>query len=379
MKTIWNAFNQYFWMGGKIVNKIMHIVGNRPQFIKLAPLSRELHRRGYQDIIVHTGQHYDENMSDIFFEELEIDKPIENLEVGSGSHAEITARAMVGVEEVCMKYRPDVVILYGDTDSTAAAALACCKLNIPIVHVEAGTRSYEKSNPEEINRIIVDHVASLCFCPDRLSVENLKKEGMEENVYFTGDVMYDAFLRTQEKGIDVNLLEKYHLEKDNYVLMTWHRQENTDQKERVAKIISFLERISSKILYPIHPRTKKVLMEYNLWERISGIENLTIIDPVGYKEMVYLQSNCKVILTDSGGLSKESVFAGAKCFFMVGLQIWPDLEKTGWLTHVDFDDESSMSNVLDQIQKTKAQKQEVDFYGDGRAAVKMVDCLENNN
>ncbi|RKI37454.1 UDP-N-acetylglucosamine 2-epimerase (non-hydrolyzing) [bacterium D16-51] len=354
---------------------IMHIVGNRPQFIKLAPVSKELHQRGYKDIIIHTGQHYDENMSDIFFRELGIDKPIENLEVGSGSHAEITAKAMVGVEKVCMKYKPALVILYGDTDSTLAAALACCKLNIPIAHVEAGTRSYKKSNPEETNRVIVDHISDICFCPDHPSVENLSKEGIKKNVFFTGDVMYDSFLQTKKKGIESNLLEKYDLEKEKYILMTWHRQENTDKKERVDKIVSFLEQINCKMLYPVHPRTKKALADYDLWERISGIRNLIIIDPVGYDEMVYLQSNCKLILTDSGGLSKESVFAGAKCLFMADLNVWPDLERAGWITHVDFDNESSIKNALNIVQEGKVERREVDYYGDGHAAEKIVGIL----
>lgn len=360
------------------MDTIMHIVGNRPQFIKLAPLSKELHRRGYEDIIVHTGQHYDSNMSDVFFKELGIDKPVENLGVGSGSHAEITAKGIIGAEKVCIKYRPSLVIVYGDTDSTLAAALACRKLNIPVAHVEAGTRSYIKSNPEEVNRVMVDHISEFCFCSDKVSVQNLQKEGITDKVYFSGDIMYDTFLDTQKKQSE-NLLEKYDLERDNYILMTWHRQENTENKIRVEKIISFLERINSKILYPIHPRTKKVLHDFNLWGRISNISNLKIVDPVGYIEMVYLQSNCKVILTDSGGLSKESVFAGVKCFFMLDLTIWPDLEEIGWLKHINFEDEQSMENALKGLEQNVCSGggPKVNFYGDGHAAAKIVDYLES--
>ena len=355
---------------------IMHIVGNRPQFIKLAPVSKELQCRGYKDIIIHTGQHYDADMSDILFKELGIGEPAENLGTGSGTHAEITAKAMVGVEKACMKYNPSAVVLYGDTDSTLAAALACRKLNIPIAHVESGTRSYKKSNPEEINRIIVDHISDIRFCPDYPSVENLKKEGITKNVFFTGDVMYDTFLQTSRKTPKEDLLEKYQLEKDNFVLMTWHRQENTDNIDKVIQIVSFLEKIKSKIVFPVHPRTKKVLYKYDLWERISGIENLIMIEPIGYDEMVYLQINCKIILTDSGGLSKESVFAGAKCLYMVALNVWPDLEQAGWIIHVDFDSEESIKNALSQIQKKKAGKQDVAFYGNGHAAEKIADCME---
>lgn len=356
---------------------IMHVVGNRPQFVKLAPISKELHRRGYKDIIIHTGQHYDTNMSDIFFQELGIDKPAENLCVGSGTHAEITARAMIGVEKVCKQYHPSAVILYGDTDSTLAAALSCRKLGMIIVHVEAGTRSYKKNNPEEVNRVIVDHISDICCCPDRLSIENLKKEGIIKNVFFTGDVMYDIFLETKKKGRKTDLLGKYGLEKDNYILMTWHRQENTDKKERMEQILSFLEQINDKIVYPIHPRTKKMLYEYGLWERMSEIRGLLLIDPVGYDEMVSLQLNAKIILTDSGGLSKESVFAGAKCLFMADLNVWPDLEKAGWLTHIDFDSKDSIKMALKQIQEDKAKKQDVDFYGDGDAAEKVVGIIES--
>lgn len=356
---------------------IMHIVGNRPQFIKLAPLSKELHRRGCKDIIIHTGQHYDENMSDIFFTELGIDRPAENLQIGSGTHAEITARAMVGVERVVLEKQPLAVVVYGDTDTTLAAAMACRKLNIPIIHVEAGGRTYSKENPEEINRIVVDHMSEICFCPDRQCVKNLKHEGITENTYFTGDIMYDTFLQTKEK-YQGSILEDYGLEKESYVLMTWHRQENTDHKGRMEEILDFLEKIPCKILYPMHPRTKKMLKHYDLWARIGNIENLILTDPLGYEEMVYLQDNCRVILTDSGGLSKESAFAGVRCLFMLNLKVWPDLERIGWLKHICFSDQESVEEALRLIKEAKKENIKIDFYGDGHAAERMVSILENS-
>lgn len=356
--------------------KIMHIVGNRPQLIKLAPLTKELRRRGYEEIILHTGQHYDSNMSDVFFEELGIARPVENLGVGSGSHGEITARALVGVEKAVEKYQPSLVIVYGDTDSTLAAALACRKLNVPIAHVEAGGRSYAKDNPEEMNRVVVDHISELCFCPDRQSVENLKKEGITENVFFSGDIMYDTFLQVKGRGDKEGLLQKYHLQKNNYVLMTWHRQENTSDRERMDKILDFLGQVECKILFPIHPRTKKMLKTFALWDKAADMGQLTMSDPVGYSDMVYLQSNAKIILTDSGGLSKESVFAGAKCLFMLDLQIWPDLERIGWIQHVDFELTDSVIAALKMITGEKAMHRQVDFYGDGNAAGKIVDILQ---
>lgn len=357
------------------MKQIMHIVGNRPQFIKLAPLSKELRRRGHKDIIIHTGQHYDANMSDIFFKQLQIEQPAENLDVGSGSHAYITGQAMIRIEKACTQYHPSLVVLYGDTDSTLAAAIACRKLNIPIVHVEAGVRSYAKDNPEETNRVLVDHISDACFCPDRQSVENLKKEGICQNAYFTGDIMYDAFLQTRQKNKS-GILERYGLQKDEYVLMTWHRQENTDSKERMEQILAFLEQVPCKTIYPIHPRTKKMLQAHKLWERLSTIGSIQIIDPVGYEEMVSLQSSCRLILTDSGGLSKESVFAGVRCLFMADLNIWPDLEQAGWLQHIHFNDQSSIRAALKLIKAPKGPRLEADYYGDGHAAEKIADIIE---
>lgn len=356
--------------------QILHVVGNRPQFIKLAPLSRELHKQGYEDLILHTGQHYDENMSDIFFDELEISKPIKNLNVGSGTHAEITARVLMGVEKAVSEYQPQLVILYGDTDSTLGAALACRKLNIPIAHVEAGTRTFSKTNPEEINRIVTDHVSDICFCPDRPSVQNLKNEGIVENVCFSGDIMYDTFLWTKNNMTKKNILEKYGLEEKEYVLMTWHRQENTMEKVRMENILSLLEKIRYKILLPLHPRTKKCLIENNLWDRINNIENLILTDPVGYNEMVALQSRCRVILTDSGGLSKESCFAGVRCFFMIDLNVWPELYESGRIIHLYFSDKNDIEKAANQIngEETKTLAP-VDFYGDGNAAAKIVSYL----
>lgn len=356
---------------------IMHIVGNRPQFIKLAPLSKELQRRGYRDVIVHTGQHYDENMSSIFFAELGIDEPIENLQVGSGTHAQITAKAMVGIERVVLERRPMAVVVYGDTDTTLAAAIACRKLNVPIIHVEAGGRTYSKENPEEINRILVDHMAEICFCTDNQCVENLKNEGITKNIYFTGDIMYDTFLQTKEK-YQGSILDGYGLEREGYVLMTWHRQENTDCKDRMEVILDFLEKIPCKIICPIHPRTKKMLKYFDLWERVLKIDNLILTEPLGYEKMVYLQNNSKIILTDSGGLSKESAFAGVRCLFMLDLKVWPDLEKTGWLKHINFSDKKCVEEALQLIEEAKKEDAKIDFYGDGHAAEKMVNILENS-
>ena len=232
---------------------IMHIVGNRPQFIKLAPISRELRRRGYNEFIIHTGQHFDENMSDVFFKELDIPMPDENLHISGGSHSEMTARIMLALESVVIRYHPQIVFVYGDTNSTLAAALVVRKLNIPIVHIEAGLRTGVYENPEEANRIFVDHSSTLLCTPDRRSLENLKKEGLGERSYFTGDVMYDAYCYYRDKVDTESIMNKYGIKKKEYILMTWHRQENTSDAGRMIQILELIETIKRPIVCPMHP------------------------------------------------------------------------------------------------------------------------------
>lgn len=358
------------------MKRIMHIVGNRPQFIKLAPLSRELQRRGYKDFILHTGQHYDVNMSDIFFEELEIKKPTVNLQIGSGSHAEMTAKAMVGIEKTLLEYKPEFVILYGDTDTTLAAAIATSKLNIPFAHVEAGSRIGIKENPEEMNRIVTDHLSTLLFCSDKEGVRSLEKEGITNLVYYSGDIMYDTFLFAASKEKS-DIRKQYGLEEKNYVLMTWHRQENTSNKEKMKKIINFIKKISIDILYPMHPRTKNLLKNYDLYEEFVNIPNLKVIEPIGYFYMVDLAIHSKCIVTDSGGLSKESYFAGVPCYFMFDGKPWPDLESIGWIKHINFDDESQIEQIIKNISDVQENLiNEQEFYGNGHTAEFIVDKIE---
>lgn len=356
---------------------VMHIVGNRPQFIKLAPVSRELKKRNIEEIIIHTGQHYDKNMSDIFFEELGIPKPTKNLNVGSGTHAQTTAKAMVALEEVMLEYNPRCVIVYGDTNSTLAAALVAAKLCIPIVHVEAGPRTNDKKNPEECNRIVVDHLSEYLCAPDRISVKNLRKEGIEEeNIYFTGDVMYDEFLYCASQENENEYLKKYP---KDYILMTWHRQENTSSKDRMEKIIDFIEQIKYPIILPLHPRTRKMLNEYGLEDRIEKNENLFITDPVGYMEMVMLLKNCKILVSDSGGASKEASFVGKKCVYMLDLEIWSELIEVGYIQNVELDDTTSVKKALDTVFEAIQEEKccdGVDFFGDGNAAKKIGDIVE---
>lgn len=357
---------------------VMHVVGNRPQFIKLAPVSRELRRRDIKEIIIHTGQHYDENMSDIFFDELGIPKPDRNLNVGSGTHAEITAKAMLELEKVMLELEPNVVLVYGDTNSTLAAALVASKLHIPIVHIEAGPRTQDKKNPEECNRIVVDHLSDILCTPDRNSFENLIKEGIPENkAFFTGDVMYDEFLYCAD-----NLQSRNDVIKglDKYILFTWHRQENTNSKERMSLMIDFIEAIKNPIIFPMHPRTQKMLQRYELWDRITDINHLTIIDPVGYMEMVGLIKECQLVISDSGGASKEASFVGKKCIYTLNLSVWPELEKEGYISHVDIETRSSVEAALDLIDKINFSglgMKSSECFGSGDAAKKIADIIVN--
>ena len=363
-----------------MLDMILHIVGNRPQFIKLAPLYRELNRRGYEEKILHTGQHYDENMSDVFFKELEIPEPYKNLGIGSGSHGQMTGIALEKIEKFLMEERPEVIILYGDTNSTLAGGIAAAKLGIPIVHVEAGPRTYVSTNPEEINRKLVDHLSTLCCCPDQESVGNLIKEGLQKEAKFTGDIMYDTFKYCQGKAGE-EVLERYGVSRKKYVLMTWHRQENTSTRQEMEQILNFIEDLDDIILYPEHPRTKHILEKFGLDKRLNNIKNLKVVEPVGYIEMVRLASDCKYILCDSGGLSKESCFAGVKCFFMLPVNPWKKLVQDGQIILIKFDDEDNLKMAKKRM-KNCAQETELElraYFGDGNAAYKIVNYMEEAN
>lgn len=349
---------------------IIHVVGNRPQFIKLAPLYHELKQEKYEQLIIHSGQHYDENMSDVFFRELDIPNPYVNLMIGSGTHAEITAKTMVGLERELSCLAPQLIILYGDTDTTVAGALVASKLNIPIAHVEGGVRTFNKSNPEECNRIVTDHLASIIFCPDKVSLSYACSEGLEKISNFTGDIMYDTYLSVAD---DQNMINA-----DEIILLTWHRQENTSDVHRMKSIIKFIKRLKGNIVCPLHPRTLKCLEKYSLMDEFLSIKNLKITEPVGYREMISLMMKAKLIVTDSGGVSKESSFAGAKCLFMLDLNVWTDLIKAGWIQKINPEDETSIKEALlfaenaKKIEKNKRPQ----YYGDGHAARAMVNLLQ---
>ncbi|MBI2883676.1 MAG: UDP-N-acetylglucosamine 2-epimerase (non-hydrolyzing) [Candidatus Methylomirabilis oxyfera] len=292
--------------------KVVTVIGARPQFIKCAPVSREL-RKMATEVLVHTGQHYDDTMSEVFFRELEIPRPDYNLGVGSGPHGVQTGETLKRIEEVLLEERPDHVVVYGDTNSTLAGALAAAKLHIPVAHVEAGLRSFNKRMPEEINRVMTDHISTLLFCPTETAVTNLTQEGMTQGVHLVGDVMYDALhsnLLLAERMSTI--LEKLGLRSKGYLLTTVHRAENTDQPENLSNIVNALIEIAESgqtVVFPVHPRTRKQLDAL----AGNGCAGLLMIDPVSYLDMVVLEKNAKAVLTDSGGVQKEVCWLGVPC------------------------------------------------------------------
>ncbi|HDM76663.1 MAG TPA: UDP-N-acetylglucosamine 2-epimerase (non-hydrolyzing), partial [Deltaproteobacteria bacterium] len=307
--------------------KVISIVGARPNFIKLAPLSKEI-RKHFDEIIIHTGQHYDYEMDKVFFEQLGIPEPDYHLGVGSGTHGYQTGEMVKRIEEALLKEKPDVVVVFGDTNSTLAGALAAVKLHVLVAHVEAGLRSYDKRIPEEVNRVLVDHCSDLLFCPTERSVENLKKEGIVKGVYLTGDVMVDAInqnIRIAEKRS--RILKELDLKSKDYFLATVHRAENTDNPERLRSIVEALCEIEN-LVFPCHPRTEKFLRKYGLWEKVE--KSITVIKPVGYLDMLVLEKNARKVITDSGGVQKEAYIFKVPCVTLRETTEWVETVEDGW-------------------------------------------------
>jgi len=319
--------------------KVVTIVGARPQFIKAAAVSRaiERHNEKRQDpavaeIIVHTGQHYDDNMSRVFFEELLIPEPVHHLGVGSGSHGRMTGLMLERIERVLTAERPDWVIVYGDTNSTLAGAVAAAKLHIPVAHVEAGLRSFNRKMPEEINRVLTDHASDLLFCPTDVAVANLEREGISEGVFKVGDVMFDSFLFYRELAAKrSSVLSALDLKPRGYCLATVHREENTVDRERLSGIFDAFKKLASPerpIVVPLHPRTAKALGE--IVNNQSLGREVRILEPVSYLDMIALEANARVILTDSGGVQKEASFAGVPCVTLRNETEWVELVDHGY-------------------------------------------------
>lgn len=351
--------------------KVVSIVGARPQFIKAFAVSREL-RLDHEEVLVHTGQHYDENMSEVFFEELGMPEPDYNLGVGSDTHGRQTAAMLDGIEGVIDDEEPDVVLLYGDTNSTLAGAIAAAKMNPPVAHVEAGLRSYNREMPEETNRVLSDHASDLLFAPSESAVETLAEEGLTDGVHFVGDVMYDAILWAREATIEnTEVLDRLDLQVGDFVLATIHRANNTDNPEDLEAIIKGLASVSQPVLLPVHPRTEKRLREYKLWERAtSGLE---IIDPVGYLDFIRLLDASAQVATDSGGVQKEAFYLDTPCVTIREETEWVETVESGW-NHLVPADEVRIRSQLEDIDQPDSNLR---AYGDGTAAKRILNILES--
>jgi len=351
--------------------KIISLIGTRPQYIKEAVLGKELEKQGIKEILVDSGQHYDANMSGDFIKVLGMKKPDYNLGVGSDTHAKMTARIMVGFENIVLKEKPKLILVYGDTNTTLAGALVGAKLNIPIAHVEAGIRSLPKDAPEEINRTVADKVSTLLFCPSRLTVKNLRKENIKTGVYFTGDVMYDLYLK-MKPYFKNDLYKQLQLKENNYVILTLHRSYNVDDKIKLKKILQQFQKIVKKIkiVFPIHPRTEKRVEEFKL---NNLLKDITVIEPADYLNLMGLVQKSSLVITDSGGLQKEAYYTGKHALVLMPDTGWRELVNEGYITL------SKENNLMKQA----LAKQQGDFkkniYGEGNAGKKIVDILLDSN
>jgi UDP-N-acetylglucosamine 2-epimerase len=356
---------------------ILTIVGARPQFIKAAVVSRVIRaRHGLRESILHTGQHYDANMSDVFFDELDIPRPAIHLGVGSSGHGKQTADMLVGIEKAIFDLKPDWMLIYGDTNSTLAGALAAAKLHLPVAHVEAGLRSFNRRMPEEVNRIVADTLSSLLFPPTQTAVENLAREGMTRGVVKTGDVMYDAALYYGERSAKSStLLPTLGITAKQYVLCTVHRAENTDDPLRLRGILEGLRRIGTKlpIVLPLHPRTRNILKQQGLAEP-SGV---AIIDPVSYLDMVALERNAALLVTDSGGVQKEAYFYATPCVTMRDETEWVETVESGWNTLAGADPDRIEAAALRAL--AVRPPSHPPLYGDGKAGEQIVAALLENS
>ena len=371
------------------MKKILTIIGARPQIIKGAALSREINthfRDKINEVIVHTGQHYDQDMSGVFFAEMNIPEPDYNLNTGSGRHGGQTAKMIMGIEEILFKEKPDYLVLYGDTNSTLAGAIAASKMHVPVVHIEAGLRSFNKAMPEEINRIICDHVSTLLFSPTKTGIHNLRKEGFRigqdppfspdhPGVFHCGDIMYDNslfFSDVAEKRS--NIISKLSLQPGNFILITIHRDFNTDNTQRLNRIFSAIyqigDRFNENFVLPLHPRTLKQLdskLDPGLLKNIRNSKHILITGPVSYLDMIQLEKNAKMIMTDSGGLQKEAYFFGKAVIILRPETEWVEIpeNKTGIVTDAD------INNIVDAYVHFNNDDTKLSFpplFGDGKAA-----------
>jgi UDP-N-acetylglucosamine 2-epimerase len=356
--------------------RIVTIIGNRPQFVKAAAVSRRLRER-HEELIVHTGQHYDDELSRIFFEELDVPRPERELAAGSGSNTAQTARMLGGLEPVLAEAAPDLALVYGDTNSTLAGALAASQAGIPVGHVEAGMRSFDRSMPEELNRVLTDHASDLLLCSTETAVSNLVREGARGQVHLVGDVMADVSLafrdiaaqRARERG---SVLTDRALEPGRYVALTAHRPGNVDDPDRLERLVELIEVLPYKAAFPVHFRTEARLKVAGLFDRLEALDHLEMTPPLGYLDFLELLRNARAVLTDSGGVQKEAYLLGVLCLTLRNTTEWVETVEAGWNVLVDLDKQAALAAL-----EREPPAERPELYGGGRAAERVLDVVSS--
>ncbi|KPU63959.1 UDP-N-acetylglucosamine 2-epimerase [Thermococcus sp. EP1] len=355
------------------------VFGTRPEIIKLAPVIRAFEERSIEPLLIHTGQHYDYEMSKIFLEELDLHRIDYHLEVGSGTQAYQTGSAMIKIEEVLMKEKPDVTLVQGDTNTVLAGALASVKLKIPVAHVEAGLRSFDRTMPEEINRILADHASEVLFAPTEEAKKNLEREGISEGVYVVGNTIVDAVLQNSEIAERKSkILDKLGLRPKEYAVLTAHRAENTDSEENLKKLVEIIESLPITVIYPVHPRTEKRLKSLNLWSRLEKRAHVILTKPLGYLDFLKLQKNAKFVLTDSGGIQEESIILDVPCLTLRYNTERPETIKAGGNVLVGLEKERVLyyvDRLLNDKQFYERMAKAPNPFGDGKSGERIVNTL----
>ena len=351
-------------------NQLVTVVGNRPQFIKMTAVNKEIERRQLRHIILHTGQHYDHQMSGVFFDELSIRKPDIQLTLRSTTHGAMTGELLNKIEKIFVSIKPRGVLLYGDTNSTLAAALAAVKMGIPVAHVESGPRLGNLDTPEEVNRIFTDHVSTLRFTCDEPSVQNLRAEGITNGVINTGDVMYEVFLEHASK-----MLSTFKTKKSTTVYLTLHRPQNVDERDCHFKIIEFIKNSEADVIFPLHARTKSKIVEFGLMDQYLSLKNLQLSGPLGYLESVASIVKSDFVITDSGGVQKEAYFAGKLAMLMLQQTPWPELKESGWLSLAGWVRDGGMLTNFKRLQTLSKPTLAPNFFGTGKSSAIILDAL----
>ncbi|HXC45768.1 MAG TPA: UDP-N-acetylglucosamine 2-epimerase (non-hydrolyzing) [Solirubrobacteraceae bacterium] len=350
--------------------RVLTVVGNRPQFIKAAAVSGPL-RAVHEEILVHTGQHYDDSLSSVFFAELGLQAPERELGIGGGSNTSQTARMLAALEPLLGEVEPDAVLVYGDTNSTLAGALAAAQRGLPVVHVEAGMRSFDRTMPEELNRVLCDHVSELLLCASETAAQNLRKESAHGRIEVVGDVMIDVACKWRTAGsANHEALAGFDIEAGDYLLLTAHRTGNVDDSARLQVFVDVVAALPGRVIFPVHPRTRARLRETGLLERLQALDGLTLYEPLGYVRFSALVQNARAVLTDSGGVQKEAYLAGVPCITLRSSTEWVETVQNGWNTLVDLDIERVFSALARPIPQTHPQ-----LYGDGKAAERCVAAI----